>query len=431
MKITVFAIFLILLLPCNQLCAKENLDLVKGNYYYAHLAFYDAIPYYERVAVSGGNIQVFSRLGDCYRLTGNMENAAKWYKNAIDTGRYTDIVLLRYGQMLMGLAQYEEAAKWLMKYQKNHLNDRRVANLIAGCWSAPEILKKPVKGNVVLLEFNTDHSEFAPTMWNGNLVFSADTAVNLNKKRNKWTGNSYYNIYAMPCDGSGNCDGDYIPLGTSKNVNIRWHDGPCTFNAGGDTMYFTRTRYNDKFYNRGSIANKDSIVVLETMIATEFDEATLKFNKVSPFVFNSTRYSVAHPTISPNGSMLIFSSTMLGSGPDIYMCFKNKIGKWLRPQKLDSTINTEGDEVFPFFADDSTLFFASDGHEGLGGLDIYVSHWDKVTHTFTHPTNVGAPINSSYDDISMALFSDGTGGYFSSNRPAEKKSDNIYFYKKE
>src|ERR1043165_2769972 len=102
----VFIFFLTFCFSCASLLAKENMDMVRGNYYYSHLAFYKAIPYYEKIAAEGG-IQVFSRLGDCYRLTGNIENAATWYKKAIDTGRYTDIILLKYGQVLMGLMQYE------------------------------------------------------------------------------------------------------------------------------------------------------------------------------------------------------------------------------------------------------------------------------------------------------------------------------------
>ena len=82
---------------------------------------------------------------------------------------------------------------------------------------------------------------------------------------------------------------------------------------------------------------------------------------------------------------MVFSSTMLGSGSDLYMCTKNKKGKWLRPQSLGAVINTEGEEVFPYFANDSTLIFASDGHEGLGGLDIYVSHWNRAKHIFRSP----------------------------------------------
>jgi len=408
---------------------KDDMDRIRADYYFAHYAFHNAIVYYEKIAATDGNVQVYARLGDCYRLTGDIESAAKWYKKTLEMSKYGELTLLRYGQMLMMLQQYEEAAKWLKQYLDINPDDVRTRNMIAGCKSAPERLKQASKGTPVLLPFNTDRSEIAPTLWNGNLVFTADTAVKLNKKSSSWSGGSYYNIYAISCDMAGNCGDEYMTLGTSKDVSIAWHNGPCTFNAAGDTMFFTRTRYNSKFFNRGAKPNKDSTVVLETMIATDLD-GNMKFRKVKPFRFNSKNFTIAHPSLNPSGTTLVFTSTMNGGGSDLYLCNRNKKGKWLKPQNLGKNLNTEGEELFPYFINDSTLYFASDGHEGLGGLDIYVSHWDKATHTFLPPTNVGAPINSSYDDMSMALFPDGSGGYFSSNRPAEKGSDNIYFYKK-
>jgi hypothetical protein len=424
-------VILFFLLPLQSLRAKEDMDMIRANYYFTHLSFYKAIPYYERIATERGNSQVYARLGDCYRLTGDMEMAAYWYKRALSMSKFGDVVELRYGQVLMQLMQYDSAAKWLMEYQAGNANDRRVANLIAGCKSAPERWKNAQKGAPALLPFNTDHSEFAPVLWNGNLVFAADTAINVNKKASKWTGNACYNTYAVTCDGAGNCGDEFMTLGTSKSMNIEWHDGPCTFNAAGDTMYFTRTKYNEHFFSKGSVANKDSIVVLEIMVATDYDEGAMKFKSVHPFTFKNKNSSMYHPTIAPSGRFMIFSSTMHGSGSDLFMCSKARNGKWLKPQSLGPSINTEGEEVFPFLINDSTLCFASDGHEGLGGLDIYISHWDTVTKSFSRPVNAGAPINSSYDDISMAISADGTGGYFSSNRPAEKGSDNIYFYRKE
>lgn len=441
MRKTTFFIVLFCLLPAASACAKEkskdntkekkkeSIDMVKANYYYSHLAFAKAIPYYEKITDANENAQVSSRLGDCYRLTGQIDRAAECYKKALDMPRFGMVILLRYGQMLMQLGRYEEAAKWLKEYQKTNLKERRVANLIAGCASAPDRLKQAPSKAPVLLDFNSDHSEFAPVVWNGYLVFTADTAVNLYKKGSGWTGNACYNMYCMPCDGSGNCGDEIINLATSKDM--AWHDGPCTFSALGDTMYFTRTTYNEKFFNRGTVANNDKTVVLEIMMATDYDESLHKFNTVKPFTFNSRNYAVAHPALSPDGSTLVFSSTMLGSGSDLYMCTRNKKGKWLRPQSLGAVINTEGEEAFPYFANDSTLLFASDGHEGFGGLDIYMSTWNKAKRFFSQPVNVGAPINSSYDDISMALQPDASSGYFSSNRPAEKGGDNIYYFKKD
>ncbi len=408
--------------------AKDDMDRIKADYYYEHLAFYKAIPYYEKLALAGDNPHVYARLADCYRLTGDLLKADEYFRKLLDMHRGSDASKLKYARVLMQLMRYEEADTLLKEYQLTNPRDRRIANMIEGCRTAPDKLKASYKGKPVFLALNTDRSEFAPTLWNGNLVFTADTAIAMNKRTSGWTGSSCYNIYTVPCYEAGNCGTDYATLGTPGKVNIEWHNGPAAFNPTGDTMYFTRTRYNNKFFSRGAVPNKDSIVFLEIMIATDYDDATMKFNKVKPFAFNSSSHSVAYPTISNSNNLMVFCSNSHGSGTDLYMCRRNKAGKWMRPQSLGPNVNTDGEEVFPFLANDSTLFFASDGHPGLGGLDIYRSSWDKGKGVFLPPVHLGIPVNSSYDDISMALTPDGTG-YFSSNRPAEAGGDNIYYYK--
>lgn len=410
--------------------ARDNMDMIRADYYFTHLAFYKAIPYYEKLAENGGTAYLYSRLGDCYRLTGDIVKAEDYYHKVIGMKKVTDPLRLKYGKVLMQLQQYDSASRWLKEFAATNPRDRRAANLVEGCKIAPGMLKAPNKGTPAFLDVNTDHSEFGPSFWNGNLVFASDTAVGISKRQSAWSGNACYNLYAIPCDGSGNCGSDVVTVGTAGKVNIEWHNGPATFNATGDTMYFTRTRYNEKFFARGAVPNKDSVVVLEIMMATEYDDATQRFTKVKPMAFNRQSHSVAHPTISADGNTMIFSSTASGNGSDMYMSHRNKKGKWMKPVNLGVNVNTEGEEVFPYLVNDTTLIFASDGHPGMGGLDIYVSHWDREKKVFLPPVNFGAPVNSSYDDISMALSVEGSG-YFSSNRPAAMGSDNLYYYKKD
>jgi hypothetical protein len=415
------------LLPIVGLQGRDSTDQIKADYYFTHLAFSKAIPFYEKMLESGKNAHVYGRLGDCYRLTGDINKAANYYAQVVAMNRVNDALRLKFAKVLMQLQHYDSAKKFLIDYAANNPRDRRAANMIEGCKKAPAILAS--SGSIVpsLLELNTDHSEFAPSLWNGHLVFASDTAVQVQKRQSAWSGASCYNVYAVPCDGNGNCGSDYVLPGTTGKVNIEWHDGPATFNAAGDTMYFTRTRYNNRFLMRGAVANKDSVVVLETMMATDYDASSMKFRTVKPMQFNRMNYSVAYPTISPDGNTFIFSSTMNGNGSDLYMSKRNKKGKWMTPVNLGLNVNTEGEEVFPYLVNDTTLIFASDGHPGLGGLDIYVSAWDKTTGVFLPPSHMNCPVNSSYDDMSMALSADGNG-YFSSNRPAALGGDNLYFY---
>jgi len=426
------ALFLSGCLLFHSSSAKENNDLMKANYYYRHFAYHEAIPYYEKIADQINDWQTYSQLGDCYRLTNSFTKSAECYAKAVKMQGCKDPVFLYYSQVLMGLERYEEAGTWLKEYQKRNKPDKRVANMIAACSSAPKKLRAIPSGTVSLCDFNTDGSEFAPALWRGSLVFTADTVINLKKKTDNWTGNSYYNIYSVTCDANGKCGNEYSEVAKSKNVNIKYHDGPCTFSADGSTMYFTRNRYVTNFFHKKAIANGDTTVLLEIMIASDYDSTKKLFKKITPFQYNSDEYSVAHPTVSPDGNMLIFSSNMPGGigGTDLYVCRKDNNGEWSKPENAGSLVNTAGEELFPYLADDKTLYFSSDGHEGLGGLDIYVSGLDNKSHTFSTPENIGIPINSSYDDISLALYADGRSSYFSSNRPAAKGGDNIYFYKR-
>ncbi|MES2703811.1 MAG: OmpA family protein [Bacteroidota bacterium] len=410
---------------------KENKDLMKAKYYYSHLAYSDAIPYFEKIADTLNDPIIYGLLGDCYRYTGNSGRAAIWYNKAVQLPGYDTATALKFGQVLMQLQRYDEAAKWLTEYSHARPAERRVANLIAGCEAAAQTMKQIPTGAVSLAEVNTDAAEFAPTLWRGQLVFTSDAVVDVKKKTDKWSGNAYYNLYMVPGDSKGHTGEELKPVVQEKAVNIKYHTGPATFSGDGRQMYYTRSRYNDKFFGKAN-TNTDSTVLLEIMVASGYDAKEGKFEKVTPFEYNSDRYTVAHPAISPGGGLLAFTATMPdGAGSsDLYIC--RKAGDvWAAPENAGAAINTEGDEVFPYWADDSTLFFSSDGHAGLGGLDIYKAQLNTQLNTFSVPVNMGNPINSSYDDVSLAMYADGRSTYLSSNRLAAKKGDNIYFYKRE
>ncbi len=428
----VIIIFLFLVSPLSYANAKENKDLMKASYYYNHFAYAEAIPFYEKVVSEMNDPILFSQLADCYSVTNNLQKATDAYAKAVALPGCNSAVVMRYAQLLMQLNQYNEATKQLKEYLKTNKNDQRAANMLGGCSTAKSRLSAIPEGSTTLLPFNSDGSEFAPTLWKGKLVFASDTAIDLKKKTDLWTGRSYYNIYSIACDNKGNCGNELNKLTETKKMNTAYHDGPCTFSADGKFMYYTRSRSKDNFLSKKSISNKDSIVLLEILIASDYDTTSRKFKIITPFEYNSEEYSVAHPAVSPNGKLLAFSSTKpkCQGGSDIYIC-RNVRGNWGKPISAGALINTEGEEVFPNWADDTTMFFSSDGHEGLGGLDIYKSIWHDNTNTFSQPENIGTPINSSYDDISLAMFADGRSTYFSSNRPCAKGSDNIFFYKKE
>ncbi len=424
---------LLLLTLLRTAGAKESKDMMRANFYYAHMAFHEAIPYFEKLTDNEKTTLTYVHLADCYRLTGDLPKAADNYAIAVNRHDSKDEAKLSYAQVLMEQGRYDDAEKWLQEYRKNKPKDVRAANLIAGCAMAEKMSQAIPEGVAIFTDINTEGSEFAPTLWKGKLVFASDTTLDVKKKTDSWTGKSYYNIYCVSCDDKGRCTPDYKEVAKGKEVNVMRHDGPCTFSADGRDMYFTRSRYESNFLGSKPVSNRDSVVLLEVVKASGYDEQTGRFHETEPFAWNSADYSVAYATVSPNGQMLVFSSNMPkgAGGADLYMCHKERNGDWDKPQNMGPAINTEGEEVFPWFADDKTLCFSSDGHAGLGGLDIYRSTWDDNTHAFSTPVNAGVPLNSSYDDISLAMKADGGSCYFSSNRPAAKGGDNIFFFKKE
>jgi outer membrane protein OmpA-like peptidoglycan-associated protein/protocatechuate 3,4-dioxygenase beta subunit len=202
-----------------------------------------------------------------------------------------------------------------------------------------------------------------------------------------------------------------------KNINNKYHEGPASFNEAGTFMAFTRNNYEGK--------STDAIVKLKLYTA-QFENGI--WSDAQPIRFNSNEYSVGHPSLTADGNTMYFASDMPGGigGVDIYVTSKNDKGEWSDPKNLGSSVNTSGNEMFPFIYQNDCLFFASTGHEGLGGLDLFFSK--KVGDQFSEPKNIGSPINSNKDDFSFIIDNPAEKGYFSSNRDGGKGDDDIYSF---
>ncbi|MBT8196395.1 MAG: OmpA family protein [Bacteroidia bacterium] len=203
-------------------------------------------------------------------------------------------------------------------------------------------------------------------------------------------------------------------------LNTDYHDGVVTFTNNGKKMYLTQ--------NNDSLSSEDTL----NLIIISFTETNgvWRKDKKNEFEYNHPEYSCAHPTISEDGNRLIFSSDMPGGigGMDLYVRYRLYDGTWGAAKNLGPGINTEGNEIFPTINVDDALHFASDGHKGLGGLDIYKTFRSELGK-WNFPVNIGDPINSPLDDFGITFFSEGDSGYFCSNRPGGKGNDDIYFFK--
>lgn len=409
--------------------SKNDKELMIADYMYTHLAFAEAIKHYEKVVEYNDDPIIMVKLGDCYRMIDKFSEAVACYTIAMKKEDFPSYAYQNYADALMTLGRYKEAKELFLKYQTTDQGNRSVANKINSCDYADSLLKLPPSGILHFETFNTDGYEFGPSFRNTDLVFTTDSVYDSeNKKMDKWTGDSFYQIRFTETNEQGKPSSEVKNLG--KKVNGKYHDGPCTFCHDGDTMFFTRTNYGVSMINNGPKSDPNKLVHLQIMIASKQNPETKEYEKIKSFVYNKSTYSTIHPTLSYNGKKLVFASDMPGGegGIDLYMTTLDARGKWTKPINLGKGINTEGDEVFPSFYNDSILYFSSNGWPGLGGLDIYRSVWSEEKWTFVSPKHMGVPVNSSYDDMSFIQHRNLSMAYLASNRPAGKANDNIYSY---
>ena len=265
---------------------------------------------------------------------------------------------------------------------------------------------------------NTKGSEMGPAFYKDQLILSS-TSLGISSGANyKWNELPYLHLYSTKIDGYGNLSS---PEPFAPKLRTAYHDGPVSFDQKKGIIYLTR----NNFVRGKTSKSREGVVNLKIFIGKlENGEWKLTGN----FKFNSDEYSVGHPSIDKEGSVLYFASDMPGGygKSDLYFSvFSN--GQWSKPFNLGPKINTEGNEFFPFISNDGVLYFASDGHGGLGGLDIYFSVPERGV--FNSIQNMGYPVNSAKDDFSLALDSTGMKGYFASNRPGGKGDDDIYSVK--
>jgi len=261
---------------------------------------------------------------------------------------------------------------------------------------------------IKLLNMNTIHSDFGVSFWKDKIVYTSNqSSPQLFQNLDARTDQPFLNMYVADEKDEQLFDQRYFDRGMKDVTN----DGPASFAKNGTFMAYTRNHLRDR--------SEDKIVELQIQFST-FENN--KWSNPVPFEYNNSSYSVGHPFLTEAGDSMYFTSDMPGGfgGKDLYLSTWSNFGYWTNPVNLGNQINTESDEMFPFYDEQTKiLYFTSDGHFGLGGLDIFYFLNGEVV-------NLGAPINSRQDDFAIALQKDGLTGYFSSNRSTGKGSDDLY-----
>lgn len=396
----------------------QNKDTKKADKYFNQLEFVEAAKAYEKIVDAGkADAYVYGQLAESYYNVFDTKNAERYYFQALEKNpAHSSEMVYKYAQMLKANGKYAPSNDAMARFADMNPSDHRAMAFRANPNYIPQILERGKKFRVENLPFNSKYSDFGGTLKDGKLYFTS--ARNTTGSTYGWNDEPYLDIYVT----SKNDDGGYSePEAVKGKINTSYHEGIASFSPDGKTMYFSRESFFEKEYVKDTIT-KNKLGAIHMYKATTLGD---KWDNVE--ALNLTKeYSAKNPSVSNDGKTLYFASDMPGGYGlfDIYKAAINEDGTLGEPVNLGQQINTEGQEMFPFIGDDGTIYFSSNGHLGLGGLDVFFTK--EIDGKLAPIRNVGIPINSNSDDFAFQI-NDATGeGFISSNREGGVGSDDIY-----
>ncbi|MDG1262610.1 MAG: OmpA family protein [Flavobacteriales bacterium] len=368
------------------------------------------------------NDEAITKMAICYWKTNQLPEAEYWFTRAALMNDDVE-VKLQYSQVLIANEKYELAVKWLDKYMAVQTNEDKLhyANQLhawAGALANGAFQEKDCKVQPVAL--NSKELDFAPVHFGEKLYFITNRKGVEHKsgEYDPWTNGRFTDVfYAMV-----NEDGTVSEPLPSPDIPLGpYHEGPICFSPDGKELYMTTSdiddnkRYYDDFNN-----TRVKVVRLRK-------NSDGMWKRTTDLSFYSSDYNTAHPAVSPDGKMLVYASDKPGGQGkmDLYYCKRNSTGGWGKSTPFGAHINTNGNEVFPSFDKDGTLYFSSNHHAGFGGMDIF--QIQREGDNWSLPKNMGKPINSARDDFGITFGEDNNSGYFTSNRNTGNKDDVLYF----
>jgi outer membrane protein OmpA-like peptidoglycan-associated protein len=384
-------------------------------------SFVDAAEVYHNLINKEFNSDYATRqLADSYAFMRNPDSAVVYYQKVVEQQNVPIEYYYNYAQALRGTENYDGYREWMLKYKNEggNINENDLTNdkdFLASVINAKQrYFLKDVK-------FNSKFSDFGAVENNGKIYFtSARDEGALTKHVYGWNKEPFLDIYQTE-KSSNDSLVDYKSK-LKGDINSVFHDGPITITKDGKTIYFSRNDFNKNV--RGK--NEEGITNLKVYRSTLIDD---KWKNIEELSFNNNTYSSGHPALNNEETKLYFASDMPGGygGSDIYYVNINTDGSIGEPINAGEFVNTSKNEKFPFVNSENVLFFSSDGHQGLGLLDIFATITNK-NEKITNVLNLGVPVNSSKDDFSFFLNNDGLSGYFASNREGGVGSDDIYAF---
>ena len=362
--------------------------------------------------------EITFKQAECYRLTGvdrDAKRAESYYKRAIKA-KYPDVIVyLRYADILKKNAKYAEALEQYRRYVKLNPTDIRGEKGVKSCQLSVDWEANPTRYKVAIMPIvNSRFADFSPAFGNKEyteIYFASSRKGSTGTDVDERTGESFMDIYKTRIDKKAKWRS---PVPEMETINTEASEGPMYLNQRGSTMYFTKCK-----------VEKKKQLGCDIYVSQRKGKLWAEAQKLQIKVDSGA--TVGHPAVTDDESTIFFSSDQKGGygGKDIWVVQKIKRNQWSAPMNLGPAINTAGDEMFPFIHADGVLYFASDGHIGMGGLDIYKSIPDSNL-SFTSVVNLKSPVNSPGDDFGMIIERKDERGYFTSNRKDGKGGDDIY-----
>ncbi|MEM9326426.1 MAG: SPOR domain-containing protein [Bacteroidota bacterium] len=351
-------------------------------------------------------------LGEVYLELGKMDSAHYYYKQALSVGAvFADQDHFNYAEALLGVEEYLDAREHYELYFENNKQDKIAAKRISSLNHFVDFFLLRNRYDVQELPMNSTASDVSPSFYNDGFLFLSGRDQNqeyqLDRTRDT---NLDYKFSNFDTDGDPGPPANFL-----TSLGSKYSEGPVAFNSDQTVVIFTHVA------EESETLGGDPRLELYSMTKNLDGE----WSKPIPLSINGQGHSVAHPTLSSDGKILYFASNQDGGygGMDIYRC-DMRSGRWGQPYNMGPVVNTTGDEVYPFIHEDEKLYFSSNGHEGLGGLDIYSVEVDDLKGIGI--TNLGFPLNSSMDDFGFILDPSGKQGYFASTRPGGLGEEDIY-----
>lgn len=414
----VFMFLMVCMMHISGIQAQDK-KLEKANEAYNRFAFIEAAKLFKKEIDKGNNtLEAYTKLGDCYYYNGNYPEAVQYYSKIVGSSNTVDPeYYFRYAQALNSSQKYKESEAVMKTYysksgKKDLSEDWNEIKLMEG------IKKQSGRYSFKTVDVNTPFSDFGGTFYgNSKVVYTSakDTGVVI-KRKHSWNEKAFLKLYSADITADG---GLQNPVLLKGDVNTKYHQSSPAITKDGKTMFFTRNNYIDGKLGEG----KNGTTYLKIYVAHNIN-GEWKNVKELAYPVNSDGFSSAHPALSPDETELYFVSDRNNSfgNSDLYVVSLKKDGYVGNDvTKLGDEINTLGRETYPFVDSSGILYFSSDGHPGLGGLDVFAAIKDPSG--LYHVVNLGDGVNSSSDDFAYAIQGKTKKGYFSSDRSG---NDDIY-----